>query len=198
MSLKENINMVKEELNSEEKFFEKAVITEKFLKKYKKPLIGFVIAIVLIVVTDTIYSINKQNTIDSANATLKELQSNPLDAVALTRLESLSPQLHDVWLYSQAVANQNSQTFEKLSNSKALIVSDIAKYELAELKNDVATLQEYTKKQDAIYKDLAFVELAIIAMNDGKIEEAHTHLNMISSESPLAQVTKTLMHYGVK
>jgi hypothetical protein len=38
LSLKENINMVREELNSEEKFFEKAVITEKFVKKYKNLL----------------------------------------------------------------------------------------------------------------------------------------------------------------
>ena len=35
MSLKEELEMVKEELSSEEKFFEKAVITEKFVKKYK-------------------------------------------------------------------------------------------------------------------------------------------------------------------
>jgi len=45
LSLKNNIEMVKEELNSEEKFFEKAVITEKFVKKYKNLLIGSVIAI---------------------------------------------------------------------------------------------------------------------------------------------------------
>ena len=36
VSLKENIEMVKNELNSEEQFFEKAVQTERFVKKYKK------------------------------------------------------------------------------------------------------------------------------------------------------------------
>jgi len=35
LSLKQDIEMVKEELNSEEKFFEKAVLTERFVKKYK-------------------------------------------------------------------------------------------------------------------------------------------------------------------
>ncbi|WP_428739221.1 hypothetical protein [Sulfurimonas sp.] len=198
MSLKDNIDMVKEELNSEEKFFEKAVITEKFIKKYKKPLIGLVVAIVLIVAADIGYGINKQNTIDTANQTLKELEANPLDTVAMERLNSLSPELHDVWLYSQAVANKNAQELEKLSNSKALLVGDMAQYEAAELNNDEKMLQSYVKKQDAIYKDLALVEVAIIAMNDGRIDEAHANLSMISEQSPMANVAKSLMHYGVK
>ena len=52
LSLQQELQMVKEELTSEEKFFEKAVVTEKFVKKYRKPLIGVVVAIVLIVVGD--------------------------------------------------------------------------------------------------------------------------------------------------
>lgn len=198
MSLKNDINMVKEELNSEEKFFEKAVVTEKFVKKYKKPLIGSVIAIVLIVAADIAYDVNKQKTVDAANATLQELQKNPSNPATLARLESLSPELHDVWLYSQAVVSQNAQEFEKLSNSKALLIGDMAKYEAAELKNDKKLLEKYAKQQNAIYKDLALVELAIIAMNDGKTDEAHGTLSMISSQSPLANVAKSLMHYGVK
>ncbi|MDH4944158.1 tetratricopeptide repeat protein [Sulfurimonas sp. C5] len=198
MSLKNNIDMVKEELNSEEKFFEKAVVTEKFIKKYKKPLIGSVIAVVLLVAADITYSINKQNTIDAANATLQELQKNASNPATLARLKSLSPELHDVWLYSQAITTQNVQDLETLKGSKALLIGDMAKYEAAELKNDPKLLEKYAKQQDAIYKDLALVELAIIAMNDGKIDEAHGNLSMISSQSPLAVVAQSLMHYGVK
>jgi hypothetical protein len=198
LSLKDNIDMVKEELNSEEKFFEKAVVTEKFIKKYKKPLIASVVAIVLIVAADIGYNINKQNTIEAANDTLQELQQNPSNSVAMERLNSLSPELHDLWVYSQAVASQNGADFEKLSKSKAPLVGDMAQYEAAELKNDPKMLQNYAKKQDAIYKDLALVELAIIAMNDGKIDEAHANLSMISPQSPMANVAKSLMHYGVK
>lgn len=198
MSLKNDINMVKEELNSEEKFFEKAVVTEKFVKKYKKPLIASVIAIVLIVAADIAYDVNKQNTIDAANATLQELQTNPSNPAALARLKSLTPELYDVWIYSQAVANQNAQAFEKLSNSKALLIGDMAKYETAQLKNDKKLLENYVKQKDAIYKDLALVELAIIAMHDGKTDEAHATLSMIAPQSPLANVAKSLMHYGVK
>ena len=198
MSLKENIEMVKDELNSEEKFFEKAVITERFVKKYKKPLIGLVAAIILVVAADLGYEASEQNRIESANQTLVQLQKNPADKLALARLESLSPALHDVWIYSQAIAQKNADTLQKLTSSKALLINDISTYEAAEYKEDLKALQNYSDEQKAIYKDLAAVMSAIILMNEGKINEAHDLLDMIGEHSPLAQIANALMHYGVK
>ena len=63
---------------------------------------------------------------------------------------------------------------------------------------DKKLLEKYAKQKDVIYKELALVELALIAMNEGKIDEAHANLSMISQKSPLANVAKSLMHYGVK
>ena len=198
MSLKENLELVKDELNSEEKFFEKAVVTERFVKKYKKPLIGVVVAIVLVVVGNLAYNASEQNRIESANETLATLQKNPKDELALARLESLSPALHDVWLYSQAIVDENAAELEKLKSSKALIVNDTSRYEAAEFKEDLAELEAYSEKQNAIYKDLAVVMSAILLMQEGKIETAHNKLAMIGANSPLAQVASALMHYGVK
>ena len=198
MSLKENLDMVKDELNSEEKFFEKAVVTERFVKKYKKPLIGVVVAIVLVVAGNLAYQANEENRIVSANETLAKLQKNPNDTVALAKLESLSPSLHDVWLYSQAIANENVAELEKLKNSKALIINDTSDYEAAELKNNITALDAYSEKQNAIYKELAVVMSAVLLMNDGKIADAHQKLSMITEGSALSPVAKALMHYGVK
>ena len=198
MSLKENLEMVKDELNSEEKFFEKAVITERFVKKYKKPLIGAVVAIVLVVVGNLAYTASEQSRVESANLTLAKLQQNPKDELALARLESLSPALHDVWVYSQAIAQKNAADLEKLKNSKALLVKDASTYEAAEYKEDLASLESYSEEQKAIYKDLAAVMSAVILMDKGKIDEAHDRLQMISVNSPLAQMASALMHYGVK
>jgi len=190
--------MVKDELNSEEKFFEKAVMTERFVKKYKKPLIGVVATIVLIVIANFAYVASEQNRIESANETLTKLQKNPKDEVALARLESLSPELHDVWVYSQAIAQKNAADLEKLKNSKALLVGDAASYEAAEYKEDLAALESYSERQKAIYKDLAAVMSAVLLMNEGKIDDAHDKLEMIGANSPLAQMASALMHYGVK
>ena len=190
--------MVKEELSSEEKFFEKAVVTERFVKKYKKPLIAVVVAIVVFVAADIGYNINKQNTIDSANEALKELQSGKSNPAVETRLQALSPELHDLWAYSHAIAQHNVQELEKLKKSKTFLIGDMATYEAASQNADVAALQAYTERQKAIYKDLATVELAVLLMNSGKIDEAHTKLAAIGTDSPLYSVVKSLKHYGVK
>ncbi|HIP19532.1 MAG TPA: hypothetical protein EYG70_00240 [Sulfurimonas sp.] len=198
MSLKTDIEMVKEELTSEEKFFEKAVVTEKFVKKYKNLMIAGVVAIVLFVVGNIAYTINKQNTIDSANVALAELQTNADNPATLARLETLSPSLSSVWLYSQAVANKDLASFEKLTSSIALLVSDLASYELAQNNKKREELDEYANNQDAIYADLARVQSAVILMNEKKLSEAHEILSMININSPLSQVAHALMHYGVQ
>jgi len=198
LSLKENIEMVKEELTSEEKFFEKAVVTEKFVKKYKKVMIGSVVAITLFVAGNITYNINKEHTLKAANEVLLQLQANPKDEATLATLDSLSPTLHDVWVYSQAVVAKNVTELEKLQSSKALLIGDLSAYEAAQNLQDLNKLENYSEKQNAIYRDLAQVQAAIILMKEKKLDEAHAKLSMISSSSPLAQVSRALMHYGVK
>jgi hypothetical protein len=198
LSLKQDLEMVKEELNSEEKFFEKAVITEKFVKKYKNFMIASVVAIVAIVGIDIGYTLNKQNRLDAANTALIKLNADPANAVVKAELKNLSPALYDVWQYSQAVLNKNLTTLEKLKSSKILLIGDLAAYDAASESKDLSALNAYTLRQDAIYKDFAQVQAAIHLMNSSKINEAHEKLSMISIDSPLAQVANALMHYGVK
>ena len=197
MSLKNDIEMVKEELNSEEKFFEKAVVTEKFVKKYKKALIGSVVAVVLLVAGNITYNISEANRIEEVNTLLTQLQETPNPAVE-ARLNSLSPALSDVWLYSQAVVNKDVQSLAKLEKSKAILVADLASYEVAQNSNDIKALESYANNNDAVYADLARVQAAVLLMNEKKIDEAHAKLSLINVTSPLAQVAKALMHYGVK
>jgi len=198
LSLKNDIEMVKEELSSEEKFFEKAVVTEKFVKKYKKALIGSVVVIVLLVAGNITYNISEQNRISEANAALMELQEKGTNKATLARLKSLSPALHDVWLYSKAVTSNDIKSLEELKSSKSFLIGDLASYEVAQEKNTLPELNAYSSKSDAIYADLAKIEAAVLLINEKKIEEAHLKLSQISLTSPLAQVAKTLMHYGVK
>ena len=198
MSLKNDIEMVKDELNSEEKFFEKAVITEKFVKKYKNLMIGSVVVVVLLVGGNIAYDMNKKSKIEGANAALSLLEKDSSDSASLAQLKALSPNLHDVWLFSKATADKDVAALTQLQNSKALIVSDLVAYELAQNKKDTAALNSYAMKQSSIYKDLAQVQAAVILMNSGKIEQAHEKLSKITEASSLNRVAKALLHYGVK
>lgn len=197
MSLKNDIEMVKEELNAEEKFFEKAVVTEKFVKKYKKAIIGSVVAVVVLVAGNIGYTISENNRLAEVNSVLSELQTKSTPALE-ARLDSLSPTLSDVWHYSQAVVNKDLVTLKKLEKSKAILIGDLASYEAAQNANDLQTLESYANSNEAVYADLARVEAAILLMNEKKIDEAHQKLSLINVTSPLAQVAKALMHYGVK
>ena len=198
MSLKNDLDMVKEELNSEEKFFERAVITEKFVKKYKNLMIASVVGIVILISANIAYDINKQNTKDAANVALLELMNDSTDAAALSRLEALSPALRDVWVYSQAVVSKDIVALESLKNSKDIIIGDLASYELAVESKDKATLDSYALKQNSIYKDLAHIQSAVLLIESGNTTEAQEKLSLINVDSSLAQVAASLMHYGVK
>ena len=198
MSIKNDIEMVREELTSEEKFFEKSVITERFVKKYKSMIITGVVLVVVAIVGNIAYDVNKASTQTAANETLAELQNDPASVEALARLESLSPALYDVFVYSKALVDKDMKTLESLKSSKVALLSDLATYELAQNSKDVNALTTYSLAQDAIYKDLAQVQAAIILMNEGKTDKAHLKLQTITDTSPLAKVAKALLHYGVK
>ena len=156
------------------------------------------IAVVILISGNIAYDINKQNTKDAANMALLELMKDSTNEAELTRLESLSPALHDVWIYSQAVVNKDVVALESLKNSKDGIVSDVAAYELATSSKDIATLNSYAMKQNSIYQDLARVQSAVLLISNGKTDEAHQKLSLIGIDSSLAQVAASLMHYGVK
>lgn len=195
MSLKDNISMVKEELNSEEKFFEKAVITEKFVKKYKKAMIGSVVAIVLVVSANIVYDANENSKITAANAALTKLMKDSKDAHALSELKTSSSELYDVWMFSQAVANKDLDAIKSMKSSNTLVIDDLAKYELATNPN---SLDDYASAQDAIYRDLALVQSAVMLLEANKIDEAHNKLLKVSQESSLNKLVEALLHYGIK
>jgi len=198
LSLKTDIEMVKDELTSEEKFFEKAVVTEKFIKKYKNLLIGGAVLVAVGLISNAVYTVMENNRIESANKALAQLQKDPKNTKALNELKSSSPVLFDVWNFSVSVANDEISKLKSLKNSKALIVPDLASYEVASLENNQKELSNYASQQNAIFKELALIQAAIILIQENKIEQAHDKLRMINELSPMYKVAKALLHYGVK
>ncbi len=198
MSLKENIEMVKTELNSEEQFFEKAVQTERFVKKYKMPLISAVVAIVLVVAGSSVYTIVEQNRVDNANKALNVLMSDATNQEALKQLKELEPKLYDVWSLSQALKTEDQAALAKLQSSDAMVVSDLATYELAALKEDQNALNAYSQKSGALLKDLAMIEDAVLSMQSGDTAAAQSKLMLININSPVYELAQKLAHYGVK
>ncbi len=198
MSLKENVELVKEELNSEEQFFQKAVMTERFVKKYKKSIIAVVSVIFIAVIANFAYTLKEQNRISKANEQLAILLNNPNNVKAKEELASLSPKLYAAWSFSEAILHQDTKKLSELQKKNFPIISDVAAYEVAVSDQNVQALNNYALKQEALYKDLANIESATILIQTGKTKEAKTKLALIPQNSPLYEIASILNHYGVK
>ena len=198
MSLKENVEFIKEELSSEEKFFEKAVVTERFLKKYKKSIIAVISFVIIVALGNVAYKMKEKNRIEEANAALAILSENPSDMQAQNRLKELSPKLYEVWSFSEAINNNDTKKLSELKSSKLPVIGDVAEYESAVRTQDSKGLKQYELKQQAIYKDMAIVESAIIYLGKNEIAKAKEKLAMIGQESQLKGLADILNHYGVK
>jgi hypothetical protein len=198
LSLKENIDMVKDELSQEEKLFAGAVQTERFVKKYKLQLISALVAIVLILVSNSIYQASLEQAIESSNEAYLTLLSNSEDEQAAKVLQENNPALYDAWMFKVAVEKNDEATLDTLSSSKSSVVADLASYELAALKKDKTALNEYSLNQDAILKDLAILNEAVLLMQEGKTQEAKRRLALIDESSSLNKLAMLLQHYGTK
>lgn len=189
---------LKDELNSEEKLFESAIRTERFVKRYKKPLLTLLSLAVLGGVGIVAYQTYAQNKLQSSNEALNKLLVNPQDKTAEATLQNDNPKLYELWKLSRAVSQKDVAALTSLSGSETYGVADIASYEIAAIQADPAKLEMYTKRQGALYKDLALIELAIHALEAGDIKSAHQKIGSIPEDSPLYTVAQSLMHYGVK
>lgn len=198
MSLKENMDALKEELNSEEKFFESAIRTERFIKRYQKPLIAAIAASLLAVGGAIAYQTYANAKIESSNNAFNALLMNPSDSKAEQTLKNDNPELYDLWRLSRGISQNDVTILDSLKNSQAFGVADIAGYEAAAIKGDTKMLDEYTKKQGALYKDIALLELAVKAIEEGNLASAHQKIALIPEDSPIFQAGQALSHYGVK
>ena len=198
MSLKEQIDMVKDELNQEEKMFEGAVKAERFFTKFKVQIISVAVASVLVVGANIGYSSYKESKIVAANSALnKLLSSDKQDDKVLNELKANSEKLYELYTFSQALKNSNSDTLKSLSSSKEVIISDIASYQEALIAGTSAAFNSYSYKPSAIMKDLAVLNEATILMKAGDLKQGRARLEMISADSSAAKFSTLLSHYGL-
>ncbi len=198
MSLKENVQAIKEEISAEEQFLESAIRGERFLKKYKKPLIAIVSLIIIISVAYSLYNYMKERNFTLANEAYLTLQKNPNDKDALSLLKEKSPNLYTAFLFHEAIKKNDIAAFEKVITAlKDPNLKDIAMYQIASLKRDKNALDSYAQTPNAVLKDLAFLEEGYLLIKEGKVNEGKTILSQISLSSPLQSLVQALNHYGV-
>lgn len=197
MSIKEDVNAIKDELNSEEKFFEKIIKLEFLYKKYRYAIIGGLIALIVYFVATAVIDARNDSRIFDANKAFAALIEEGDSPEQRKLLEKSSRSLYDLYRYQKAVQDADLSALEALKKSKAFGIADMAKYEHAVLSNDGKALQKYIDKKGLYFRDMALLKKASTLLKQSKIKKAHALLAQIDQRSPLFEQAQLLSHYGI-
>jgi len=192
LSLKENINSIKEEIGAEEQFLESVIKGERFYKKYKKQILVSAVFIVLFSIGYVGYDFIKQRNLKASNEAYEKLLKTPSDRDALSILKDKNPKLYNVFLFQEAVKKNSTQELESLAkNSSDELLTDLLKYQLAQLKNSKVV-------ESKLLNGFSLLEEGFDLLKEGKITEAKLKFAQIDSNSPLFKIVKNLEHYQGK
>ena len=189
MSIKENVDYVKEELNSQEKFLESFVKGERFYKKYRT----LIFASIAIIVIGAIGLVIKKNVDESnkleANLAFNKVLQNSNDKEALELLKNKNEKLYEVALFLQG-RNEN-----KAVDINIPVLKELAEYQVALSNKNVDELSNLSMQGDFLLKEFALFNKALLLSNEGKYEDAKTVLKLIPQTSKAFELANLLNHY---
>ena len=182
-----DIKEVKEEIKKEEELLVKVFKLEKFIRKYKKPLIGIAVVIVAVFIGNSVYNYYKTSKLIKENNALNRLLENPNDKEALNIVKE-NKKLYDLYLMQKG--DYQNITTKALEEFKA--------YKLAMQKGDAKSLEEYLNNPNYhILKDAVRVALIRIYLSENKRDKAVLLSNEISPDSKFKELATYLLHYGI-
>ena len=185
MAIKENISYIKQEISTEEKFFESFFKLEKFYKKHK---IKIILVIGLIIIGIIAYSINdylqKEKSL-KVNTAFNEILANKNVNKNLNILKEDAPKLYQIALY-------------KIGKSKTINITylkELTSLQNAIKNNDLKTINNLILSNDLLLKDYAFFYKAVLLTYKKEYKKAIQILNQISENSEVNQLKTPLLHY---
>ena len=190
MSIKDDVNYIKNELSSEEKFLESFVKTERFFKKYKKLIFGLIILAIVGSVVFLVKTKLDEKNLYEANIALSNFLENG-NQNSLNELKEKNRDLYEIALYLDA-KNEFKNADINLKYLKELL-----DFQVALLNSNQSELDLVSKKADFLLKDYAIFNQALILVNNQKYAEAREILGKISQDSRAFELATLLKHYLV-
>lgn len=190
MSIKDDVNYIKNELSSEEKFLESFVKTERFFKKYKKLIVVLIITVIVGSIAFLVKTKLDEKNLYEANIALSNFLENG-NQNSLDELKEKNRDLYEVALYLDA-KNEFKNADINLKYLKELL-----DFQVALLNSNQSDLDAVSKKADFLLKDYAIFNQALILVNNQKYAEAREILGKISQDSRAFELATLLKHYLV-
>lgn len=190
MSIKDDVNYIKNELSSEEKFLESFVKTERFFKKYKKLIVVLIITVIVGSMAFLVKTKLDEKNLYEANIALSNFLENG-NQNSLDELKEKNRDLYEIALYLDA-KNEFKNADINLKYLKELL-----DFQVALLNSNQSELDLVSKKADFLLKDYAIFNQALILVNNQKYAEAREILGKISQDSRAFELATLLKHYLV-
>ena len=189
MSIKENVDYVKDELSSQEKFLENFVKGERFYKKYKTLIFAFIAVVIVgsigVVVKNSMDESNKLK----ANLAFNKVLQNSNDTQALEELKKTNEKLYEVALFLQAKKDNKS------IDINIPLLKELSKYQIALANKNIDELNTLSMQNDFLLKEFAIFNKALLLSNEGKYEDAKAALKLIPKTSKAFELANLLNHY---
>jgi hypothetical protein len=185
MSLKENVKFIKDEISTQEKFFEGFFKLEKVWKKYKVVIVSSsIIAIALFIGIAINNYLTIQKNIKN-NIAYDKLLEIPNDKNAIIVLKKSNPKL-------LAIANY--------VNNKNIVVNvefleQISKFNKAIQINNINNIDKIFLDSNFLLKEYALFQKSLSQTIDKKYENAKKTLALIPTNSAISQLSNQLKHY---
>lgn len=193
LNLKENIDAIKEELSTEEKFLESMIKSENFYKKNKKLVISAVVALIVGIFASMGYNYMKELNLKTSNNEYLQLISGKQDKSLENDLKSKNPKLYELYEFQTTLKSNDIKKLESLKLKLTdPILKDLLTYHLDSLsKKD---LLDYVGK-NGILKDFASLQKAYLELENKDFQKANEALEYIPLNSPIYELAKSLKHF---
>ncbi len=185
MSLKENINYIKEEVSAQESLMEKTFKLEQFYKKYKAIIFGTVSVVIILFIGFSVSNYQDEQNKIKDNQAFNKILADYNDKEALKYLESNNKKLYEIAVYMK----------DKSKNTNAEFLNELSLYSKAIKKNNIDDISNVTQKQTFLLKDFAIFNKALIQAQNGKYQDAKESIKLISSNSSVASLSSMLEHF---
>ena len=185
MSLKENVDFIKQEISAEESFMENFFKLEKFYKKYKLLLLGSLSIVVVATVGYYANSYFAQQSTLKANIAFNALLENPNDTKAQQILKKTNADLYNI---SKFIVNNETKT--NLTYFKQL-----SQYTQALKQKDSNKIANVIQQQDFLLKNFALINKAIIEIKSKDYQSAKETLKLIPAKSDVESLKSMLKHF---
>jgi tetratricopeptide (TPR) repeat protein len=186
MNLKENVSYIKDEISTEEQFFESFFRVESFYKKYKRILfltIGLVFfGVIGMMISDYL---GEKNTEVANEAYGKVLTNN--DKESLAQLKSANETLYNVALFQVSKG--------QIAEVKGQYIEDLAQYNKAVATGNLIALDEMIMKQDFLLSDFAIISKSLILIDKKEYKKAKETIQKITPKSNVLPLANIIKHF---